>query len=234
MCRSALRSNLINPKTGHRIRMVALDTETNDEVQRRDLVKGYEFRKDQYLLLTDQGFDSVKVESSSVLNIEKFVEVGAIDPIYYSGSYYLAPDGDAGHDVYAVLHQAIAETGRIALARVVIVPQQKIQLQQQSRAPFDHLPTVARRAELCPRFVMGSSDRASNASAVMFDHDTSMNCYPDGADDRGTSVHQSDPVGLHGVGSRCTYLEPTPTRCLAGPEGPPTRRRALSRAQQEG
>ena len=118
--RSALKFNLINPKTGHRIRMVTLDAETNEEVQRRDLVKGYEFRNDQYLLLTDLDFDSVKVESSSVMNIEKFVEVGSIDPIYYSSSYYLAPDGDAGRDVYAVLHQAIAETGRIALARVVI------------------------------------------------------------------------------------------------------------------
>jgi len=100
--RSALKFNLINPKTGHRIRMVTLDGETNEEVQRRDLVKGYEFRKDQYLLLTDQDFDSVKVESSSVMNIEKFVEVGSIDPIYYSNSYYLAPNGDAGRDVYAV------------------------------------------------------------------------------------------------------------------------------------
>lgn len=100
--------------------MVTLDADTDEEVQRRDLVKGYEFRKDQYLLLTDDDFDSVKVESSSVINIDKFVEVGSIDSIYYSSSYYLAPDGDAGRDVYAVLHQAIAETGRVALARVVI------------------------------------------------------------------------------------------------------------------
>jgi len=83
-------------------------------------VKGYEFQKDRYLLLTDDDFDSVKVESSSVMAIEKFVEVNSIDPIYYASSYYLAPDGDAGRDVYAVLHQAIEETRRIALARVVI------------------------------------------------------------------------------------------------------------------
>jgi DNA end-binding protein Ku len=100
--------------------MVTVDAETDQEVQRRDLVKGYEFRKGQYLLLSDEDFDSVKVESSSVMNIEKFVEVNSIDPIYYASSYYLAPDGDAGRDVYAVLCKAIAETGRIALARVVI------------------------------------------------------------------------------------------------------------------
>ncbi len=118
--RAAIRFNLINPKTGNRIRMMTVDSETDEELQRRDLVKGYEFRKDQYLLLKDEDFDSVKVESSSVIAIEKFVEVNSIDPIYYASSYYLAPDGDAGRDVYAVLHQAIVETGRVALARVVI------------------------------------------------------------------------------------------------------------------
>jgi DNA end-binding protein Ku len=118
--RSSIKFNMINPKTGHRIKMMTVDAETDEELQRRDLVKGYEFRKDQYLLLTDDDLDSVKVESSSVMNIEKFVEVNSIDPIYYASSYYLAPDGDAGRDVYAVLHQAVEETGRVALARVVI------------------------------------------------------------------------------------------------------------------
>jgi DNA end-binding protein Ku len=118
--RAAIRFNLINPTTGHRIKMLTVDADTEQELQRRDLVKGYEFRKDQYLLLSDDDFDSVKVESSSVIAIEKFVEVNSVDPIYYASSYYLAPDGDAGRDVYAVLHQAIAETGRVALARVVI------------------------------------------------------------------------------------------------------------------
>jgi len=118
--RSALKFNLINPKTGNRIRMMTVDSETDEELQRRDLVKGYEFRKDQYLLLKEEDFHSVRVESSSVMAIDKFVDVGSIDPIYYASSYYLAPDGDAGRDVYAVLHQAIADSGRVGLARVVI------------------------------------------------------------------------------------------------------------------
>jgi DNA end-binding protein Ku len=118
--RSAIRFNMINPKTGNRIRMTTVDAETDEELQRRDLVKGYEFRKDQYLMLSDADLNSVKVESSSLMNIEKFVEVNSIDPIYYASSYYLAPDGEAGRDVYAVLHKAMEETGSVALARVVI------------------------------------------------------------------------------------------------------------------
>lgn len=118
--RNAIRFNMINPETGNRIRMVTVDAETSKELSRRDLVKGYEFAKNRYLLLTDSDFDSVKVESSSIMTIEKFVDADSIDPVYYDESYYLAPDGDAGADVYAVLRDAIAQTGRVALARVVI------------------------------------------------------------------------------------------------------------------
>jgi DNA end-binding protein Ku len=118
--RAGIRFNLINPETGNRIRMITQDAETGKEVERRDLVKGYEFRTNQYVLLNDEDFDSVKVESSSVMTIEKFVETDSIDPVYYDAAYYLAPDGDAGRDVYAVLREAISKTGKTALARVVI------------------------------------------------------------------------------------------------------------------
>ncbi len=111
---------MINPETGNRIRMVTQDAETGKELQRRDLVKGYEFRKNQYVLLNEEDFDSVKVESSSVMTVEKFVDSASIDPMYYDLSYFVAPDGDAGRDVYAVLKEAIAKTGKTALARVVI------------------------------------------------------------------------------------------------------------------
>jgi DNA end-binding protein Ku len=77
--RAAIRFNMINPETGSRIRMVTQDAETGKELGRRDLVKGYEFRKNQYLLLTEEDFDSVKVESSSVMTVEKFVETDSID-----------------------------------------------------------------------------------------------------------------------------------------------------------
>jgi DNA end-binding protein Ku len=60
------------------------------------------------------------IESSSIVSVEKFVDAGSIDPMYYDASYYLAPDGQAGEDVYAVLREAIAKTGKTALTRVVI------------------------------------------------------------------------------------------------------------------
>jgi DNA end-binding protein Ku len=118
--RSALHFNMINPETGNRIRMVTQDAETGKDLERRDLVKGYEFKKNTYILLTDEDFDSVKVDSSSMMTVEKFVEASSIDPMYYDASYFMAPDGKAGEDVYAVLREAITKTGMTAISRVVI------------------------------------------------------------------------------------------------------------------
>ena len=118
--RGSLHFNLINPKTGNRIRMITQDADTGDTLSRNDLVKGYEFKKDSYIIIDDEDFESARIESSSTIKIEKFVDSNSIDPIYFDSSYYLAPDGDAGEDVYVVLRDAIARTGKVALSRVVI------------------------------------------------------------------------------------------------------------------
>lgn len=123
--RGSLHFNLINPETGHRIRMITQDAETGEVLQRRDLVKGYEFKKDTYLIMSDEDFESARIESSTTIRIEKFVEAGTIDPVYYDSSYYLAPDGDAGSDVFIVLRDAIAATGQVALSRVVIARRER-------------------------------------------------------------------------------------------------------------
>jgi DNA end-binding protein Ku len=69
---------------------------------------------------SSKDFDGVKVESSSVMTIEKFIDTDSIDPVYYDAAYDLAPGSDPGWVVYAVLREAIATTGKTALARVVI------------------------------------------------------------------------------------------------------------------
>jgi DNA end-binding protein Ku len=118
--RAGVRFHLINPETGNRVKMITQDSVTGKPLDRSDLVKGYEISKDKYVVLTSADLDSVKVESSSVLSIDKFVDAGDIDPLYYESCYYLAPDGKAGEDVYAVLREAIVRTGKMALSRVVI------------------------------------------------------------------------------------------------------------------
>jgi DNA end-binding protein Ku len=120
-----LHFHFINPATGHRVRMVTLDAETDEEVSRRDLVRGYEFDKDRYVLLDEEDFERARIETSSILTIDKFVDRDTIDPIYFDTSYYLVPDGEAGQDVFVVLRDAIARTGQAALSRVVIARRER-------------------------------------------------------------------------------------------------------------
>jgi DNA end-binding protein Ku len=124
--RSNIRFNWINPETGNRIRMLTVDGETGEELERRNLVKGYEFKKNTYLIMENDDLDSIKVESSEVMTVEKFVDASSIDPIYYDSAYYLAPDGMAGRDVYQILREAIGRTGRVALSRVVIGQRERV------------------------------------------------------------------------------------------------------------
>jgi DNA end-binding protein Ku len=117
--RESLRFHYINPQTGNRVRMVTLDSETGDELRRSDLVKGYEFEKHRYLLLDDEDFEAARTDTSAVLKVDKFVPAGSIDPVYFDGSYYMAPD------VYGVLRQAFVETGFVALSRVTMARRER-------------------------------------------------------------------------------------------------------------
>lgn len=123
--RASLRFHFINPETGNRVKMITQDAETGQELSRRDLVKGYEFKKEHYLIMTDEDFESARVESSGTMTIDKFVPANSIDPLFFDSSYYIAPDGKAGRDVYAVLREAIRESGKVALSRVVIARRER-------------------------------------------------------------------------------------------------------------
>ncbi|MCQ8278227.1 Ku protein [Acetobacteraceae bacterium KSS8] len=124
----SLHFHFINPDTGNRVRMVTQDAETDEELSRRSLRRGFEFKKDHYVLLDDDDFERARIDSSSVLTVEKFVPGDAIDPVYYDSSYYLVPDGterNRADDVFVVLRAAIAKTRRVALSRLVIARRER-------------------------------------------------------------------------------------------------------------
>ena len=98
--------NLINPKTNNRIKMITTDPDTGP-IDRRDLVKGYEVSKGEYILLTDEEIKSVKLESTKTIDIERFVPEADIDRIYWDHPYYLAPDGKLAQEAFGVIREAM-------------------------------------------------------------------------------------------------------------------------------
>ncbi len=117
--------NLINPKTNNRIKMITTDPDTGP-VDRGDLVKGYEVAKGEYILLTQDEINSVKLESTKTIDIEKFVPAEDIDRVYWDNPYYLVPDGKLAQEAFAVIRESMARAGQIGIGRVVMSSRERI------------------------------------------------------------------------------------------------------------
>jgi DNA end-binding protein Ku len=117
--------NLINPKTNNRIKMITTDPDTGP-IERSDLVKGYEVSKGEYILLTNEEINSVRLESTKTIDIERFVAEDEIDRLYWDNPYYLAPDGKLAQEAFGVIRVAMERSGQIALGRVVIGTRERI------------------------------------------------------------------------------------------------------------
>jgi len=117
--RKSVRFNQLNAKTGSRIAQKRVDASTGEEVAYEDLVKGYEISSDRYVVIDPAELDSVQPAKTKTIDIEDFVDLDEIDPIFYDHPYYLAP-GPGGAKPYRLLLEAMRETNRVAIAKVVI------------------------------------------------------------------------------------------------------------------
>jgi DNA end-binding protein Ku len=118
--RERVSFHLLNPDTHNRIQMRPTDPETGKEVPRSELVKGYEFQKGQYIIVEKDELDALKIESSETIDIERFVDIDEIEPIYYDSPYYLAPEGELADETFRVVQQAMKNRKVAGLARLVL------------------------------------------------------------------------------------------------------------------
>jgi DNA end-binding protein Ku len=113
----SLRFNQLHEPDGGRIRYKRVCSVDGEEIDYSEIVKGYEYEKDHYVTLTDEELDSLPVASAKAIEIERFVEAVEIDPIYFQKAYYLVPEG-TGVKAYHLLREAMADDGKVALAKV--------------------------------------------------------------------------------------------------------------------
>lgn len=114
-----IKLNQLNPRTGNRISLQPVDSETGEKVERSTIVKGYKLEGDQYVILENDELKNLKIESSSILDLEQFVDRAAIDPIYIDTPYYVYPD-KSGVEAYRVIAEAMLAEKKAAIGRIVM------------------------------------------------------------------------------------------------------------------
>jgi DNA end-binding protein Ku len=113
----SVRFNQLHDEDMGRIRYKRVCEIDGEEVSFEHIVKGYEIEKDRYVVLTDEDFDAVPVESSRAIDIQQFVDLEEIDPILYKKSYYLVPE-ETGAKAYALLRRALEEESKVGISKV--------------------------------------------------------------------------------------------------------------------
>ncbi len=108
--------NLLHRKCGSRLRQQYVCPADGEIVPRDQAAKGYEFAKDRYVVFTDEEIEAVEEPPSRAIDITEFLPLAQIDPVYFEKAYYLGPD-KGGAKAYRLLHDALRETGRAAVAR---------------------------------------------------------------------------------------------------------------------
>ena len=120
------RFHMINKETGHRLKQQMVDAETGDVVEGDQKARGYELKKGEYVEIEKDELDAVQIESNHTIDIDSFVPKDEIDQRYLNHPYYIAPDGKAGVDAFAVIRDAMKQKDRVALARIVLTNREHV------------------------------------------------------------------------------------------------------------
>ncbi|MEZ4554471.1 MAG: Ku protein [Dehalococcoidia bacterium] len=110
---------MLHEKDNARIRFIRICSEEDVEVSNDEIVRGYEYEKDHYVVLTDEDFDQLPLPSKHTIDLTAFVNAEEIDPVFYEKSYYLEPE-DTGVKPFALLMRALQEKGLTAVAKIAI------------------------------------------------------------------------------------------------------------------
>ena len=109
--------NQLSKKTNARVKQQLIDSATGEVLDRSDIVKGYAVGKDQYILVDDEEIKKVQPASGDTMEIQEFVRIQEVDPLYYDQSYYIVPE-EAGKKPYYLLVDTMQKSGYVAVAKI--------------------------------------------------------------------------------------------------------------------
>jgi DNA end-binding protein Ku len=115
-----IRLNQLNPDTGNRVAQQLVDSKTGESVDRDRIIKGYEFERGRYVTINDEELKELQIESSKVIDLDRFVDRDEVDPIYLDMPYYVYPDSEIAAETFRVIGEAMANKNKVGLGRVTI------------------------------------------------------------------------------------------------------------------
>lgn len=118
--RETLAFNLLHRKDGSRIVEKRFCAKEDVEVPWKDIVKGYQYAKDRYAVLTEEDFARVRVPATQTFDIRRFVPAADVEDLYFNSPYYVTPQGRPGLKAYALLRDALRDAGKLAIGTIVL------------------------------------------------------------------------------------------------------------------
>lgn len=115
-----VRLNYLHKKCSSRIRYKKFCEVCNEEVQQDDIVKGYEYEKDRYVILTNEDLEKLPIKSKKTISVMHFVEKDKIDPVYLDKAYYISPGNPAAAKAFELFKRAMQETGKVGIAKITL------------------------------------------------------------------------------------------------------------------
>ena len=123
-----VRFNQLNSKTGNRVQQQLIDSKTGEVVDRDEIVKGYEYDRGRYVTVTDDELKALQIESSKIIDLDRFVDRDEVDPVYLDSPYYVYPDGELAAETFRVISEAMAHKNKVGLGRVTISSRERLVL----------------------------------------------------------------------------------------------------------
>ncbi|KTD58154.1 Ku protein [Legionella shakespearei] len=119
--------HLLDSKTRARVRYQRVNEETGKEVPWKDIVKGYEYDKDSFIVVDEKEFEKASPALFKTIDIEEFVDLNDIDSLYFTKPYYLVPDSK-NKKAYVLLREALKKTDKVGVAKVIIRTKESLSL----------------------------------------------------------------------------------------------------------
>lgn len=123
-----IQFNLLSKETNNPVKYEKRDKVTGDVLRQEDIVKGYQYEPGQFVIVEPTDFEKVKLKSTKVIEIEGFVDASEVHDTLYDSPYFAGPDGEVASKTYALLNQALRESGKVGVGKVVLRDRESVVL----------------------------------------------------------------------------------------------------------